>query len=61
MKLRTRITAATVAVTLAFGSVTAYADWIGDFYTSAGAAVNTTAPQAIASQSVVGYSGGGLS
>lgn len=61
MKLRYRLTAATVAVTLAFGSVTAHADWIGDFYTSAGAAVNTTAPQAIASQSVVGYSGGGLS
>ena len=53
MKLRYRLTAATVAVTLAFGSVTAHADWIGDFYTSAGAAVNTTAPQAIASQSVV--------
>lgn len=61
MKVRTRLTAAAVAVTLSFSSITAYADWIGDFYNSAGAAVNTTAPQAIASQSVVGYSGGGLS
>ncbi|WP_126448095.1 conjugal transfer protein TraH [Sulfuricystis multivorans] len=61
MRLQLRITAAAVAATLALSSVTAYADWIGDFYNSAGAAVNTTAPQAIASQSVVGYSGGGLS
>lgn len=61
MKLHTRLTAVALAFTLTFGSLTAYADWIGDFYNSAGAAVNTTAPQAIASQSVVGYSGGGLS
>lgn len=61
MKLRTRLSAVAVACTFAFSSVSAYADWIGDFYNSAGAAVNTTAPQAIASQSVVGYSGGGLS
>ena len=61
MKLRTRFTAGFVAVALTCGSVSAYADWIGDFYTSAGAGVNTTAPQAIASQSAVGYSGGGLS
>lgn len=61
MKLRTRITAFTLAVTLAFPSMTAQADWIGDFYSSAGAGVNATAPQAISTQSAVGFSGGGLS
>lgn len=61
MKLRTRITACALAISLATASISSYADWIGDFYTSAGAGVNATAPQAIASQSAVGYSGGGLS
>ena len=37
------------------------ADWIGDFYTSAGAGVNITDPQAIASQNVIGQTGGGVS
>src|SRR5574337_1466435 len=61
MKLRNKLTARAVAVTLATAPLGAHADWIGDFYSSAGAAVNTTTPQAIASQSAVGYSGGGLS
>ena len=61
MKLRTRITASAVALALSLGSVGSKADWIGDFYSSAGAGVNATAPQAIATQSAVGYSGGGLS
>lgn len=61
MKLRTRITASAVALALSLGSVGSRADWIGDFYSSAGAGVNATAPQAIATQSAVGYSGGGLS
>ena len=61
MKLRTRLTASAVAFALSLGSVGSRADWIGDFYSSAGAGVNATAPQAIATQSAVGYSGGGLS
>lgn len=61
MKQRTRITASAVALALSLGSVGSRADWIGDFYSSAGAGVNATAPQAIATQSAVGYSGGGLS
>lgn len=61
MKLRTRITASTVAVSLAIGSISVHADWIGDFYSSAGAGVNATMPQSITSQSTVGFSGGGLS
>ena len=60
MKLRTRITASAVALALSLSSVGSRADWIGDFYSSAGAGVNATAPQAIATQSAVGYSGGGL-
>ena len=39
----------------------ANADWLGDFYNAAGAGVNVTAPQAFASQSAVGFSGGGVS
>src|SRR5574337_326643 len=61
MKVRNKLKACAVAVTLATAPLGSYADWIGDFYNSAGAAVNTTTPQAIASQSAVGYSGGGLS
>ncbi|MBZ0096044.1 MAG: conjugal transfer protein TraH [Sulfuricella sp.] len=60
MKLRTRLTAGTLAVWFAFAPIHASADWMQDFYNSAGAASNVTSPQAIASQSVVGYSGGGL-
>jgi conjugative transfer pilus assembly protein TraH len=37
------------------------ADWVADFYTAAGASVNVTAPQAVTTQAVVGFSGGGLS
>ena len=36
-------------------------DWIGDFYSSAGAAVNYTEPQVLSSQNAVGMSGGGMS
>ncbi len=61
MKLPTRLTASALTLVLTLGSVTSRADWIGDFYSSAGAGVNTTAPQAIATQSAVGFSGGGLS
>lgn len=61
MKSRKRLSVAILALAFAGNSFNANADWIGDFYSSAGAAVNTTSPQAIASQSVVGYSGGGLS
>ena len=60
MKLRTRITACALACAVAMTSMTVHADWIGDFYSSAGSAANITAPQAISSQSVVGFSGGGL-
>lgn len=45
---------------LSMESVSA-ADWIGDFYSSAGAGVNVTTPAAIASQNSLGFSGGGIS
>ena len=60
MKKKTRLTAAAIAVAITFSSTAAYADWIGDFYSSAGAAVNVTPAQAIQSQSVIGASGGGV-
>lgn len=60
MKLRTRIAACSFAVAFATSSMSAHADWIGDFYSAAGAGANVTAPQAIASQSVTGFAGGGL-
>ena len=61
MRPHTRLTACVLALTMAIAPMTSHADWIGDFYSSAGAAVSATAPQAISSQSVVGVSGGGLS
>ena len=61
MRFRTRLTATCIAVAVAFSPIHAVADWMDDFYNSAGAAANVTAPQAISSQSLVGYSGGGLS
>lgn len=61
MKKSARITAGALAVWMAFLPLQASADWMQDFYSSAGAAANITHPQAIASQNVVGYSGGGLS
>ena len=61
MKPCTRLTSGVLALAMATAPMLAHADWIGDFYSSAGAAVSTTAPQAISSQSVVGFSGGGLS
>lgn len=57
---RTRTIVAATLLALAAGPLSA-ADWIGDFYTSAGAGANVTKPAAIASQNVVGFSGGGLS
>lgn len=59
--MKPRVRGTVVAVILATLPFQTHADWIGDFYNSAGAGVNVTAPQAIASQSVVGYSGGGMS
>ncbi len=50
-----------LATLLGTHCVFSHADWIGDFYSSAGAASNMTPPQAIASQAVIGYAGGGLS
>lgn len=61
MKQRTRLTACVLALAMVTAPMSTRADWIGDFYSSAGAAVSATAPQAISSQSVVGVSGGGLS
>ncbi len=61
MKPCTRLTACVLALAMVTAPMSSRADWIGDFYSSAGAAVNATAPQAISSQSVVGVSGGGLS
>jgi conjugative transfer pilus assembly protein TraH len=55
-----KLSAAAIAVSTAISSHLAHADWLGDFYTSAGARMNVTRPQAINSQNVVGYSGGGL-
>ena len=46
------MTAGALAVTMALTSYpAASSDWIGDFYRSAGAAVNVTQPSAIATQS----------
>lgn len=57
-----RVTVLTVTIGTALLPCQSYAaDWIGDFYNSAGAGVNVTAPQAITSQSVIGHTGGGVS
>lgn len=60
MKLRTRLSTSVVACIFALTTINANADWIGDFYNAAGAGSNVTMPQAISSQSAVGFSGGGL-
>lgn len=60
MKTNTKLTSIALSLALAFAPLNGRADWIGDFYTSAGAGMNVTAAQAISSQSVVGVSGGGL-
>ncbi len=60
MKIKSILSAGAVAAALGVAPSTVRADWIGDFYNSAGAGVNVTAPQAIASQSAIGFSGGGM-
>lgn len=60
MKNHHRVMAWVMALFFELFSMSAHADWVGDFYNSAGAASNVTTPQAIATQSSVGYSGGGL-
>lgn len=60
MKFRMRVISAGLVSVLATSSAGVSADWVGDFYSAAGAGVNVTSPQAVASQSVVGYTGGGL-
>jgi conjugative transfer pilus assembly protein TraH len=58
--VKTKVKAVTLAIALMATSGAHSADWIQDFYTTAGAAVNVTSGQAVSSQSVVGYSGGGV-
>lgn len=60
MRIKSRLAISTFTTVIALNSTSVTADWIGDFYSSAGAAVNATAPQAVATQSAVGFSGGGL-
>ncbi len=57
---KTRLVAGVTAVLLTLSSLPARAGWMDDFYNSAGAAANVTPAQAISTQSVLGYSGGGL-
>ena len=45
MRPHTRLTACVLALTMAIAPMTSHADWIGDFYSSAGAAVSATAPR----------------
>lgn len=49
-----------LVVSLVFSTGPARADWLQDFYNAAGAGSNVTMPSAIASQNVVGHSGGGV-
>lgn len=58
--VRTRLAAGAMAGMLALSSLPARAGWMDDFYNSAGAAANVTPAQAINTQSVLGYSGGGI-
>ena len=60
MKTNTKLTSIALSLALAFAPLNGRADWIGDFYTSAGAGMTVTAEQAISAKSVVGVSGGGL-
>lgn len=55
-----RLVAITVSVALAIAPLQVNANWMEDFYGSAGAAANVTAPSAIMTQNVVGFSGGGV-
>jgi conjugative transfer pilus assembly protein TraH len=59
MKTKQRVVSLSIALILGLPSAGA-ADWVSDFYSAAGASVNITSPQAVTTQSVVGYSGGGL-
>lgn len=58
--LKMRLTAGLMAAVLSLSSVSAGAGWMEDFYNSAGSAANVTPGQAINTQSVLGYSGGGV-
>ena len=60
-RISTKTTAFTLAVALALAPLNSSAGWMDDFYTSAGAGRNITAPTAINTQSVTGFSGGGVS
>jgi conjugative transfer pilus assembly protein TraH len=55
---QTIVAAICIALCTVF-SLNAKADWLSDFYNSAGAGINVTPAQSIASQNMVGYSGGG--
>jgi len=57
---RMRIVASVVAGVFTITSMPASSGWMEDFYNSAGAAANVTPGQAINTQSVLGYSGGGV-
>ena len=57
---RTRTIVAMTLLAFSAGPLSA-ADWIGDFYNSAGAGANVTRPAAISSQNSIGFAGGGLS
>jgi conjugative transfer pilus assembly protein TraH len=59
-ELRTHLTAAALGTVLCGLSACCHAGWLEDFYDSAGAGSNVTPAQAFASQSTLGYSGGGM-
>jgi conjugative transfer pilus assembly protein TraH len=54
------MSAFTLGMVIFFSPTLVQADWLGDFYNSAGAHVNVTHAQGISTQSSVGRSGGGL-
>jgi len=58
--LKTRLTACALAVAITTTTMPARAGWMEDFYQSAGSAANVTPAQAISTQSLLGYSGGGV-
>lgn len=58
---RLRATVAILAVLLVIAPLNATADWMTDFYNSAGAGSNVTTPQAIQTQTATGFAGGGVS
>lgn len=59
MQFKSRALCLILAVSMGVSTV-ANAGWMSDFYTSAGSAMNATPGGSIATQSVVGYSGGGV-